>query len=46
MQKPTGPKHLQSVSNTAPRSTQPLLNPSADARPVQKLIAQTQLQTQ
>jgi len=27
---------LQSASNTAPRSTHPLLNPSADAIPVQK----------
>jgi len=41
VQKPTAPKHLQSASNTTPRSTHPLLNPSADARPVQKPDAPT-----
>jgi len=46
VQKPTAPQHLQSASNTAPRNTHPLLNPSADARPVQKPTAPTQLQTQ
>jgi len=45
MQKPTAPQHLQSASNTAPRSTHPLLNPSADVRPVQKPTAPTQLLT-
>jgi len=46
VQKPTTPQHLQSASNTAPSSTYPLLNPSADVRPVQKPTAPTQLQTQ
>jgi len=46
VQKPTAPQHLQSASNSAPRSTHSLLNPSADARLVQKPTAPTQLQTQ
>jgi len=41
VQKPTAPQHLKSASNT-----HPLLNPSADVRPVQKPTAPTQLQTQ
>ena len=40
MQKPTTPQHLQSASNTAPNSTHTLLNPSADARPVQNPLHQ------
>ena len=40
MQKPTGPQHLQSASNTAPSSTHPLLNPLAYARPVQNPLHQ------
>jgi len=40
VQKPTAPQHLQSASNTAPSSTHPLLNPSADARPVQNSLHQ------
>jgi len=43
VQKPTAPQHLQSASNTAPRSTHPLLIPSADVRTVQKPTAPTQL---
>jgi len=46
VQKPNAPQQLHSASNTAPRSTHPLLNPSADVRPVQKPTAPTQLQTQ
>jgi len=46
VQKPTTPQHLQSTSNTAPRSTHTLLNPSANVRLVQKPTAPTQLQTQ
>jgi len=46
VQKPTAPQNMQSASNTAPNSTHPLLNPSADARQVQKPTAPTQLQTQ
>jgi len=46
VQKPNVPQHLQSASNTAPRSTHPQLNPSIDVRPVQKPTTPTQLQTQ